>query len=71
MQVSYFTDGGFVLHKIPTRAGATYLSAWYDKNGNLLDCEAINILGRSYRPSKLDREHLVTLGNICKHKETV
>lgn len=64
MQKATFNCGGFVLHKIPTRAGASRLSAWYDREGKLLDCEATNVLGRSYRPARVDREYCVRLGPI-------
>ena len=37
IQHSKFNNGGFVLHKIPVN-GQTY-SAWYDKDGKLLDAE--------------------------------
>jgi len=64
MQISRFPDGGFAIHKIPTRAGASRLSAWYDKTGSLLDCESINVLGNSYRPARSDIEHCKRLGPI-------
>jgi hypothetical protein len=66
-QKANFTCGGFVLHKIPTMASATRLSAWFDKKGKLLDCEAINILGNSYKPSKADIVQCESYGRI--HKE--
>ena len=66
MQCKYFMDGGFVIHRIPTRAGASRLTAWYDSQGNLLDCEAFNILGRSYKPARADKEYCETLGNRYK-----
>ena len=37
MQVSYFTTGGFVIHKIPYGAGK--LSAWFGADGELKDIE--------------------------------
>jgi hypothetical protein len=61
-----FPCGGFVLHKIPTRASATRLSAWYNKEGKLLDCEAINILGNTYKPAKVDKEQCESYGRIYK-----
>jgi hypothetical protein len=61
-----FQCGGFVLHKIPTRASATRLSAWYDKEGKILDCEAINILGHSYKPAKADITQCEAYGRIYK-----
>ena len=66
MQKATFRNGDFVLHGIPTRAGASRLSAWYCADGILLDCEAINILGHSYRPAKADIELCHKLGKIHK-----
>jgi len=68
MEYKYFTDGGFVIHRIPTRAGASRLTAWYDAQGNLLDCEAFNVLGYPYRPARVDREHCETLGKHYKRE---
>ena len=66
MQVSYFTDGGFVIHKIPTRSGGSRLSAWFNSEGVLIDAESINILGRSYRPSRADLEQCESLGKAYR-----
>lgn len=45
MQVIHFPNGGFVVHRITI--GQTRYSAWYDRNGAMLDCE------RTY-PSRQD-----------------
>lgn len=37
MQVSRFSNGGFVLHKI--NFNGQYYSAWYDNDGEMIDCE--------------------------------
>lgn len=37
MQVSRFSNGGFVLHKI--NFNGHYYSAWYDNSGGMIDCE--------------------------------
>lgn len=44
MQVSYFTTGGFVIHKIPYGAGK--LSAWFGADGELKDIEKFDVHGR-------------------------
>ena len=36
MQISRFSAGGFVIHRIKI-TDKTFTSAWYDLNGNLLD----------------------------------
>lgn len=48
MQLHYFSNGGFVIHKMaPSRT----LSAWYDAAGNLLDAEQRSAKGRMRKPS--------------------
>lgn len=39
------STGGFVLHKVRLEGVASKLSAWYDKDGKLLDCCYINAVG--------------------------
>lgn len=39
MQISRFPSGGFVLNKVRSFSMNTYLSAWFDSKGNLLDHE--------------------------------
>lgn len=50
IQKADFPDGGFVLHKIP--AGSGRMSAWYDKDGRLLDAEYLTDSRRGSRPVK-------------------
>lgn len=50
MQKNTFPDGGFVLHKIFSFTTKGHHSAWYDKDGNLLDAEHIILLAS--RPVK-------------------
>jgi len=60
MQISYFTTGGFVIHKAID--GKT--SAWFGKDGNILDAEFRDRLGRS-RPVNLGSprwQRLITIG---------
>lgn len=47
MQVSRFSNGGFVVHKITHATKSGKVSAWYNKYGSLVDCEFIDSLGRS------------------------
>lgn len=61
MQVSRFSTGGFVIHK--ALEGRT--SAWFDKNGKLLEVEHRDAAGRTTnRISRSDRERLEALGRI-------
>ena len=45
MQVSNFSNGGFVIHGIPFSTGK--LSAWYNKDGMVLDVEKFDKSGRA------------------------
>jgi hypothetical protein len=45
MQVSRFSNGGYVIHKMYVN-GIKY-SAWFDKDGDVLDAEGFDGLGRS------------------------
>ena len=49
MQLKYFTDGGYVVHKALGR----HISAWFTNDGQIKDAELIDRLGRS-RPVKPD-----------------
>lgn len=40
MQVSYFHNGGYVVHKI-TGSFEGRVSAWFDAGGNMLDAEQL------------------------------
>ena len=58
MQISRFPQGGFVLHK----CFGQRISAWYDSRGILLDCERIDSLGRSRKPSAAIITRLANMG---------
>ena len=64
MQVSYFNDGraGFVVHQID---GA---SAWFNSNGDILDAERRDALGRcrQIKPNSPRWRALAVLGPIWK-----
>lgn len=45
MQISNFSDGGFVIHNIPFSTGK--LSAWYNKDSAVLDVEKFDKNGRA------------------------
>lgn len=49
IQFSKFSNGGFVLHKIKLDGVKSRISAWFDDQGKLLDCEFIpeNLSGNS------------------------
>jgi hypothetical protein len=57
-----FPNGGFVLHRCLGRR----ISAWYDKDGNLLDHALIDKLGRSRKASGKDVEALMRLGKVYR-----
>lgn len=62
-----FQGGGFVLHKveIPHNYPSKF-SAWYDREGNLIDAECLGFFGSSMRPSDKDKDYLKTLGKVWK-----
>ena len=62
IQHSLFPDGGFVLH----RCLRMRLSAWYDKDGSLLDHELVDSLGRSRKASMKDVAELQRLGKLYR-----
>jgi len=62
MQISRFVNGGFVLHKIPANNGRA--SAWFDRNGLLLDIEAFNARGASRKAGAQLTEHCKMLGRV-------
>lgn len=41
MHVSRFSNGGFVIHKLILQNSKGRFSAWFDKDGNLLDAEQL------------------------------
>ena len=41
MQISRFTTGGFVIHKMLLQNYKGRFSAWYDEEGKLLDAEQL------------------------------
>ena len=49
MQLKYFSNGGYVVHKAYL-CGTKY-SAWFDGDGDLLDAERFDSRGRSYKVS--------------------
>jgi hypothetical protein len=53
MQVARFTNGGYVVHKI-TGNFVGRMSAWFDKDGKILDAEQILAPFGSSRPVKRD-----------------
>ena len=61
MQVQRFPQGGFVLHK----CFGQRISAWYDARGILLDCERIDALERSRKPSRAIIDRLANIGPNC------
>lgn len=41
MQLNRFLSGGYVIHRILLQNSKGRFSAWFDKDGNLLDAEQI------------------------------
>ena len=66
-QFSSFGNGGFVLHKCLGKR----LSAWYDKDGALLDHVLIDSLGRSRKASKDNIETLRRLGRVYARSDVM
>ena len=58
IQYSKISTGGFVLHKCLGKR----LSAWYDKDGNIIDHELVDRIGRSRKASAKDIDALKRLG---------
>ena len=68
MQLTYFTDGGYVIHK----AGffGNKFSVWFDDWGNVKDIEKFDKLGRSIRATESDKKFLqVTYGKRHNFKD--
>jgi hypothetical protein len=63
MQIMRFENGGFVIHKALNQR----ISAWYDEDGQLLDYEQYNSLGRKQRVAKYKIIWLKALGQ--RHKQ--
>jgi len=68
MQISYFSNGGFVIHKI-VGLSQNKISAWYDSTGSLVDCEYIKgDIG--VRVSKAHKHILSALQTIgCRYRK--
>jgi hypothetical protein len=62
IQKSTFSTGGFVLHKITSATGATTMSAWYDKDGKLLDIDRRD----NRKATDSDRKQAESYGRIYK-----
>ena len=58
MQLSYFTDGGYVVHK--AYCNGVKHSVWFDGDGNIKDAEAFDRLGRprKVKPTSAAWKHL-------------
>lgn len=71
IQCMRFNTGGFVLHKIPHPYGKDWrISAWYDANGNLVDCEMLQYdkARPIARNASRVREYLASRGRVYKHE---
>lgn len=65
MQVSRFSNGGVVAHKMIDGK----VSAWWNPDGTLADCERRDGSGRMRKPNKATRDYLASIGPsmIAKH----
>lgn len=70
-----FSNGGFVLHKVEIEGYKGCFSAWYNKNGELLEWERRICINRTYRHSHNNkwnvRESLETIGKRYKQDNAV
>jgi hypothetical protein len=66
-----FTNGGFVCHKIRLTGLKSNVSAWFDRDGKLLDCEAIDSRFRSRPVHPARFPELQAIGNRHKHTPTL
>lgn len=66
MKKLVFEDGGFVIHNITLNISKCCFSAWYDKQGLLLDCEKINKLGYSLTATNKQKLKLSEIGAVTK-----
>jgi len=64
IQKQTFSVGGFGLHNIPYRSGK--LSAWFDKQNNLVDVEYILKSGKHYRVTDDAKRTARMMGNLYK-----
>lgn len=63
MRVIKFSDSSYVVHGMTAHNG-NRISAWFDKEGGMLDYQGVNKLGKSYKPCKEDKEHAKTIGSL-------
>lgn len=64
-------NGCFVLHKIQLDGMKSKVSAWFDKDGKLLDCEAIDVRGRPRKVPASKHKELELIGARHKHTPAV
>lgn len=71
-QIYFFEGGGFVVHKIALTE-KTHASAWYDKEGNLVDSEVFRTSDRQARgavkPGTASHERLEKIGILYREME--
>lgn len=69
MQLYAFNNGGYVAHAIRIAGYAGKFSAWFDINGNLVDCETLlpNGQARKVHPNSPARIELQRIGKRYQH----
>lgn len=68
MQIQRFNDGGFVIHKI-SGPFTGRVSAWFDRDGRVLDAEQMIGFGVGSRPVKANGpiwRHLQIIGRVWR-----
>lgn len=66
IQRQAFPDGGFVLHKIKDGSFSGHASAWYDKDGKLLDAEVRLSNGQTRKAGENARLTLEMAGRMYR-----
>jgi hypothetical protein len=68
VQISWFTDRGFVIHKIRSQGSICNWSAWYDNRGLLQDSEGFTLAGKTVGSARgrLVIGHLRLVGSVWR-----
>jgi hypothetical protein len=68
MKISWFSDRGFVIHKIRSQGSICNWSAWYDNRGLLQDSEGFTLAGKvvGLARGRLVIGHLRLVGSVWR-----
>lgn len=67
-----FKNGGFGIHNDLSVMPGYRVSAWYDRDGHLIDCKAVCIWsgrGRYIKPNGPTHRRLVSISKSWKHAQ--